>query len=76
MVISLAQYDAAIGFAERLTWFWSHHFCVSVAKLSRTVASPGGRGVREAPEVRSFLANGRRYFAATKKKSRRPGSEP
>jgi uncharacterized protein (DUF1800 family) len=23
---------ADIGFAERLTWFWSNHFCVSVAK--------------------------------------------
>jgi uncharacterized protein (DUF1800 family) len=27
-----AAFDADIGFAERLTWFWSNHFCVSVAK--------------------------------------------
>jgi uncharacterized protein (DUF1800 family) len=27
-----AALNADIGFAERLTWFWSNHFCVSVAK--------------------------------------------
>jgi uncharacterized protein (DUF1800 family) len=27
-----AAVNAEIGFAERLTWFWSNHFCVSVAK--------------------------------------------
>jgi uncharacterized protein (DUF1800 family) len=27
-----AALSAEIGFAERLTWFWSNHFCVSVAK--------------------------------------------
>jgi uncharacterized protein (DUF1800 family) len=27
-----AALTAGIGFAERLTWFWSNHFCVSVAK--------------------------------------------
>jgi uncharacterized protein (DUF1800 family) len=27
-----AALDAGIGYAERLTWFWSNHFCVSVAK--------------------------------------------
>jgi uncharacterized protein (DUF1800 family) len=27
-----AAFDADIGFVERLTWFWSNHFCVSVAK--------------------------------------------
>jgi uncharacterized protein (DUF1800 family) len=27
-----AAIKAEIGFAERLTWFWSNHFCVSVAK--------------------------------------------
>ncbi len=27
-----AALNAEIGFAERLTWFWSNHFCVSVAK--------------------------------------------
>jgi uncharacterized protein (DUF1800 family) len=27
-----AAFDADIGFAERLAWFWSNHFCVSVAK--------------------------------------------
>jgi uncharacterized protein (DUF1800 family) len=27
-----AAFDAEIGFAERLVWFWSNHFCISVAK--------------------------------------------
>jgi uncharacterized protein (DUF1800 family) len=27
-----AALDAEIGFAERLTWFWSNHFCISIAK--------------------------------------------
>jgi uncharacterized protein (DUF1800 family) len=27
-----AALNAEIGFAERLTWFWSNHFCISVAK--------------------------------------------
>jgi uncharacterized protein (DUF1800 family) len=27
-----AALNADIGFVERLTWFWSNHFCVSVAK--------------------------------------------
>ena len=27
-----AAVDADIGFAERLTWFWSNHFCVSADK--------------------------------------------
>ena len=27
-----AALNAEVGFAERLTWFWSNHFCVSVAK--------------------------------------------
>jgi uncharacterized protein (DUF1800 family) len=27
-----AALNAGVGFAERLTWFWSNHFCVSVAK--------------------------------------------
>jgi uncharacterized protein (DUF1800 family) len=27
-----AAVHAEIGFTERLTWFWSNHFCVSVAK--------------------------------------------
>jgi uncharacterized protein (DUF1800 family) len=27
-----AALNAEIGFAERLTWFWSNHFCVSAAK--------------------------------------------
>src|SRR5882672_10423124 len=27
-----AALNAEIGFVERLTWFWSNHFCVSVAK--------------------------------------------
>lgn len=36
-----AAFDADIGFAERLTWFWSNHFCVSVAKNGvRALAGP------------------------------------
>ena len=27
-----AALDAEIGFAERLVWFWSNHFCVSADK--------------------------------------------
>jgi uncharacterized protein (DUF1800 family) len=38
-----ARIDAAlaaeIGFAERLTWFWSNHFCISASKVP---ARPGG----------------------------------
>jgi uncharacterized protein (DUF1800 family) len=36
-----AALKAEIGFAERLTWFWSNHFCVSVAKNGvRPLAGP------------------------------------
>ena len=28
-----AAVDAEIGFAERLVWFWSNHFCVSADKI-------------------------------------------
>jgi len=28
-----AALDAEIGFAERLVWFWSNHFCVSAEKV-------------------------------------------
>lgn len=28
-----AALEAEIGFAERLVWFWSNHFCVSAAKI-------------------------------------------
>jgi len=28
-----AAFDADIGFAERLVWFWSNHFCVSADKI-------------------------------------------
>ena len=34
-----AARDADIGFAERLVWFWSNHFCVS----ARKGAQHGGR---------------------------------
>ena len=27
-----AAFQAEVGFAERLVWFWSNHFCVSAAK--------------------------------------------
>src|SRR6266568_4022589 len=29
---SVAALGAEIGFAERLVWFWSNHFCVSADK--------------------------------------------
>ncbi len=41
-----AALNAEIGFAERLTWFWSNHFCVSVAKNG--VRPPAGAYEREA----------------------------
>src|SRR3954463_8609635 len=28
-----AALDAEIGFAERLVWFWSNHFCISANKI-------------------------------------------
>ena len=34
-----AALTAEIGFAERLTWFWSNHFCISASKVP---ARPGG----------------------------------
>lgn len=34
-----AALGAEIGFAERLVWFWSNHFCISAAKVP---ARPGG----------------------------------
>jgi uncharacterized protein (DUF1800 family) len=39
-----AACNAPIGFAERLVWFWSHHFCVSLDK----VPSMAGAYEREA----------------------------
>ena len=39
-----AALDAEIGFAERLVWFWSNHFCVSAA----TVPNMAGGYEREA----------------------------
>src|SRR5262249_49789823 len=33
-----AAVNAEIGFAERLVWFWSNHFCISAEK---TAARPG-----------------------------------
>jgi uncharacterized protein (DUF1800 family) len=41
-----AALNAEIGFVERLTWFWSNHFCVSVAK--RAVLPLAGAYEREA----------------------------
>lgn len=38
-----AAFAAETGFAERLVWFWSNHFCVSVAK-------PGVRAIAGAYE--------------------------
>jgi len=38
-----ARFDAAlnaeIGFVERLTWFWSNHFCVSAEKVRPTAGA-------------------------------------
>ena len=39
-----AAVGAEIGFAERLVWFWSNHFCISVGKI----VSMGGAYEREA----------------------------
>ena len=39
-----AAFDADIGFAERLVWFWSNHFCVS----TDTVPNMAGGYEREA----------------------------
>jgi len=39
-----AGLNAEIGFVERLVWFWSNHFCVSVDKIT----SMGGAYEREA----------------------------
>ncbi len=33
--------DAPFGFGERLTWFWSNHFCISSKKGGATGACPG-----------------------------------
>ena len=32
-----AALAAEIGFAERLVWFWSNHFCVSADKIQEHV---------------------------------------
>ncbi len=42
-----AALAAGTGFAERLVWFWSNHFCVSVAK-NRLVRTLAGAFEREA----------------------------
>jgi uncharacterized protein (DUF1800 family) len=42
-----AAADADIGFAERLVWFWSNHFCISAAK-GGGVAQLAGAYEREA----------------------------
>ncbi len=39
-----AAIGAEIGFVERLVWFWSNHFCISVGKI----VSMGGAYEREA----------------------------
>ncbi len=36
-----AAVEAPVGFAERLVWFWSNHFCVSTKKGGATAASAG-----------------------------------
>ena len=50
-----AAYAAEIGFAERLVWFWSNHFCVS----SDTVPNMVGGYEREAirPHILGYFAD-------------------
>jgi uncharacterized protein (DUF1800 family) len=44
-----AALDAEIGFAERLVWFWSNHFCVSAGKV------PNMAGGYEREAIRPFV---------------------
>ena len=61
------RFDAAIGvevgFVERLVWFWSNHFCISVGKI----VSMGGAYEREAirPHVLGRFAD----YAARRRRS-------
>src|ERR1043166_7914290 len=41
-----AAFEADIGFAERLVWFWSNHFCVSADFVYHMAAAHQRRGAR------------------------------
>jgi uncharacterized protein (DUF1800 family) len=41
-----AAYAADIGFAERLVWFWSNHFCVSADKVPALVGGYEREAIR------------------------------
>ncbi len=41
-----AARDADIGFAERLVWFWSNHFCVSAEKVPNMVGGYEREAIR------------------------------
>jgi uncharacterized protein (DUF1800 family) len=41
-----ASFDADIGFAERLVWFWSNHFCVSTFSVYNMAAGYEREAIR------------------------------
>lgn len=41
-----AAFDADIGFAERLVWFWSNHFCISADKIVSMVGAYEREAIR------------------------------
>jgi uncharacterized protein (DUF1800 family) len=41
-----AAFDADIGFAERLVWFWSNHFCVSTFTVFNTAGGYEREAIR------------------------------
>src|SRR4051812_2134201 len=41
-----AAFDADIGFAERLVWFWSNHFCISADKIVSMVGGYEREAIR------------------------------
>ena len=55
---STPRYGAEIGFAERLVWFWSNHFCVSADKV------PSMAGGYEREAIRPHVARPLRRHAA------------
>ena len=58
-----AAFDAEIGFAERLVWFWSNHFCISADKVpwshGRRLRARGDPAARARP-LRRHAAGRRR----------------
>ena len=41
-----AAFDGDIGFAERLVWFWSNHFCISADKIVSMVGAYEREAIR------------------------------